>query len=289
MLIFALLGPVLGLVAFFSQGDETTPVRSVLGAMTLPELLRLVYWAYLVGVIPAALTGLVVAYGRRFFPQVGMSSRLLRVGLATGLGAGISAGLGVVVLGADSTMAFVGAIAALACMGLVEWRAAQPTGSAQRVVQFRRIALWSLVAVLVGGVVWSMQWPARTGWESASIGLDSQSSIVISRKRAHPFLAEYARQVSVVRSGEQLATLDYPEDTGGGFPMQVRFYVDGTQRLVRLTDRLYDRLIDLHTGQFTGDQTHSIGKEMVSFVRESDLPPLQRHFVIGSRMEVISR
>ena len=108
-----------------------------------------------------------------------------------------------------------------------------------------------------------------------------------SRKPSHPILAEYQRRVAVLHSGQSLATLSYPGDTGGGFPMQVRFYADTTRRVVRVTDRLYDRLIDLRTGEFVADESPPDGKEFSSAVRDAALPPLRRSVEIGRDMEVV--
>jgi hypothetical protein len=83
--------------------------------------------------------------------------------------------------------------------------------------------------------------------------------------------------------------LEYPQDTGGGFPMQVRLYADQHRRLVRLTDHLYDRLIDLDTGRFVEDATPPEGKDFSSFVAETSLPPLSRTFEIGRSLEALQR
>jgi hypothetical protein len=126
-------------------------------------------------------------------------------------------------------------------------------------------------------------------WQSVTVPLDSESTLRVSRKHTHPFLAEYQREVTVFHSGQRLATLPYPHDPGGGFPMQVRFYADATRRVVRITDRLYDRLIDLRTGQFVADETPPEGKESDSFIRETALPTLRRSVEIGSDMQLVQR
>ena len=119
--------------------------------------------------------------------------------------------------------------------------------------------------------------------------LDSEFSLRVSRKASHPFLAEYDRKLTVIRSGRALGTLNYAKDTGGGFPMQVRFHADSTRRLVRVTDYLGDRLIDLHTGRYVDDQTPPEGKESSSAVRDATLPTLRRSVEIDRDMQVVQR
>ena len=70
--------------------------------------------------------------------------------------------------------------------------------------------------------------------------------------------------------------------------MLIRFYADDTHRVVRLTDSLVDRLIDLRTGKFVPEDTPPEGKEYSSFVREAELPPLRRSVEIGRNLKVTS-
>ncbi len=148
--------------------------------------------------------------------------------------------------------------------------------------------VFALVAVATVAVaawcVWSL-----TGWREVTVLLDTEFALRLSRKQSHPFLAEFQRKVSILRSGRRAATLEYPQDTGGGFPMQVRLYADQQRRLVRLTNHLYDRLIDLDTGRFVEDATPPEGKDFSSLVAEANLPPLRRTFEIGRSLEALQR
>ena len=127
------------------------------------------------------------------------------------------------------------------------------------------------------------------GWQAVSVQLDETSAVNINRKQSHPHLAEYVRLVTVIRAGRELAALEYPRDTGGGFPMQIRFYADSNRELVRLTDALADRLIDLRTGKFVADETPLEGKESTSAVREAELPALKRAFELGTDMKLVEK
>lgn len=152
----------------------------------------------------------------------------------------------------------------------------------------KRQLVFALVAVATVAVAAWWVW-ALTGWREVTVPLDTEFALQLSRKQSHPFLAEFQRKVSILRSGRHAATLGYPQDTGGGFPMEVRLYADQQRRLVRLTDHLYDRLIDLDTGRFVEDATPPEGKEFSSFVAETNLPPLRRTFEIGRSLEALQR
>jgi hypothetical protein len=68
--------------------------------------------------------------------------------------------------------------------------------------------------------------------------------------------------------------------------MQIRFYADSTRRVVRITDGLYDRLIDLKSGKFVAEDNPPEGKELTSFVREAALPELKRSVEIREDMQL---
>ncbi len=141
---------------------------------------------------------------------------------------------------------------------------------------------------LAGGVLavagW---WAGRIGWQSVTVPLDPGHSLRFSCRPSHPFLAEYRRKVTILQTGRRTITLDYPQDAGGGFPIVIRDYDQGDRRLVRLTDALYDRLIDLNAGEFVPDQTPPEGKEFSSFVNEADLPTPRTTIRIGRGLEVL--
>src|SRR6218665_2173673 len=86
----------------------------------------------------------------------------------------------------------------------------------------RIILIVAAMAVIVASataviIAVDLSMPARE-WVSVTVPLDAESSLIVSLKHSHPFLAEYRREVTVIRSGERLEALDYPKDTGGGFP-----------------------------------------------------------------------
>jgi hypothetical protein len=129
--------------------------------------------------------------------------------------------------------------------------------------------------------------PGRpSGAEDVTVQLSGEYTVRIGHKKTHPALAEYDREVAVLRQGKDLGTLSYPKDSGGGLPMQIRYYGNSKREVVRLTDSLYDRLIDLPTGRFVADETPPEGKEFSLAIREGELPPLKRAFEITRNMEV---
>ena len=67
--------------------------------------------------------------------------------------------------------------------------------------------------------------------------------------------------------------------------MHIRFYADATRNVLRITDALYDSLIDLKTGEFVSEDMPPEGKELSSFVREEKLPPLKRSIVVERDMQ----
>ena len=127
------------------------------------------------------------------------------------------------------------------------------------------------------------------GAKDVTVQLSGEYTVRISHKKTHPALAEYDRAVAVLRQGKDLGTLNYPKDSGGGLPMQIRYYGNPSREVVRLTDGLYDRLIDLPTGRFVADETPPEGKELSSAIREEELPPLKRAFEVTRDMEVAEK
>ena len=148
------------------------------------------------------------------------------------------------------------------------------------------VAITALVVVILFAVYCIRGF---TGWDSVTVELDAESSLRVSRKPMHPFLAEYHRKVAIIKAGQELSTLSYPPDPGGCFPMLIRFYSDNTRRVVRLTDYLNDRLIDLRTSDFVPEEMPPDGKEFSSFVHESSLPPLRRSVEIDREMQLVSK
>jgi hypothetical protein len=147
------------------------------------------------------------------------------------------------------------------------------------------VMVGAITVLLIIAVAYAVR--SFTGWETVTVELDLGSSLEVSRKPKHPFLAEYERKVAVVIAGRHSASLTYVPDVGGGFPMLIRFYADDARRVVRLTDNLNDRLIDLSTGQFVPEETPPPGKESGSWVREAELPPLKRSTKINEEMRVV--
>ena len=152
-------------------------------------------------------------------------------------------------------------------------------------MKLKRVIILGGAALVIITVVYAVR--SFAGWESVTVELDAESSLQVSRKPMHWFLAEYHRKVEVMNAGRSLSTLTYPPDVGGCFPMLIRFYADKTRRVVRLTDHLNDRLIDLRTGQFVPEETPPEGKESASLVRESALPALNRSIEIDREMQLL--
>lgn len=144
-----------------------------------------------------------------------------------------------------------------------------------------------LVPVAIGLLAAIAVWPDKS-WHRADVVLDEEFTLQISFKHTHPVLAEYARTLDIFRRGQRTGELRYHQDTGGGLPLRLRYHADAQRHWVRLTDSLYDQVVNLDRGVILDNADQGDGLFKVAEVSEAKLPPLRREWVLDRNFKLQS-
>lgn len=151
----------------------------------------------------------------------------------------------------------------------------------------RRLSVFAIIGLsavfLAATAIWR-----ENQWRHLEVPLGDNLSLRVSLRHSHPVLAEFDRRLTIVKNGKRTASLRYHQDTGGGLPLRVRYFSDSVSHLVRLTDSLYDQLVDLDHGIIVNDADQGDGIFKIVEVSEANLPPALREVVIGRDLTVKS-
>lgn len=151
----------------------------------------------------------------------------------------------------------------------------------------RRRSVFVIIGLSAGVLTAAAIWK-ESQWRHLEVSLDDNLSLRVSLRCSHPVLAEYERKLTIVKNGKRTASLRYHQDTGGGLPLRVRYFSDSASHLVRLTDSLFDQLVDLDHGTIVNDADQGDGIFKIVEVSEANLPPALREVVIGRDLSVKS-
>lgn len=80
--------------------------------------------------------------------------------------------------------------------------------------------------------------------DQATISDDGKVLALLTFKKAHEFLAEYDREITLYYEGNQ-KTLPYPPDTGGDAPISVSRHKGGKTDFLRFESSIYTLVFDL--------------------------------------------